>query len=478
MSVKASRQFFYNAAASWFVNILKSVLQLMLIPIMARLLSPQDYGIYALAFPIILFFAALADGGLGASLAREDEANTEVWSTAFWLMLMICVVLALIISLTGVLLAKYTGQIELESLLPVLSLVLPLISLTILADARLTRRGNLLYHSAAELCAFILGATIAVFSAYQGAGYWSLTFQYLASYTVRALVMNYAVGVAPALVFKPEVLKNHLNIGGGLVLSRGFELIGKAIENGLFGHFFGITHLGSYTFASQIARFGCDAATNPLVGAFYARALHESERDVAALHAQLTRALLMTLAPATLYLAILSPVILPLFLGNKWYEASQLLSLIIVPFGISSIAWLSSQIALKHGLSNRTALVVSICSLARALIVLSGYYLSIFYVVCIISTTYLVQALLITIVVPRRYTFNLTEMAKVMLRPTIVLFITCGLVVTMSRLINLNPFHLILLSILSLIVYFLGLTFCCGAVIKKDILSIKNLIKI
>jgi PST family polysaccharide transporter len=473
MSENKNRQFFFNTLASWSVNILKSCIQLFLIPVMARLLSPEDYGIYALAFPTILFFAALADGGLGSSMSREDEANNDTWSTAFWVMLLICSGLALIIAAAAFIFSYLTGEVALASLMPVLSLVLPLIALTVLADARLTRRGNLIYHSAAELVAFAIGAIAAILVAIHGGGYWSLAAQYLVSYFIRAVVMNVAAGVVPSFVFKPSLLAVHLNIGGALILSRACELIGKSIENALYGNLFGIASLGNYTFASQIARFGCDAATNPVIGSFYARALHDSDYNVAALHGRLTRALLLTLIPITAYLAILAPVIFPIFLGHKWGEAASLLSLIIVPYGFASIAWLSSQITLKHGLASRTASIVSICSLFRALAVLLGYVFTLRFVVLIIAISFFIQALMITISVPRRYRFDIPIMLRTLCRPALILIVSCSVVVSIRIFSSSDLIVTCFSAMVGLIAYVVGLLLFGGPAIKSDIRAFK-----
>jgi ethanolamine transporter EutH len=77
------RKLAFGAIASGAVNLIKVGLQLLLLPIMARLLGPEEFGIYALVLPTISFVTLLADGGLGATLAREPESSSLVWSSAF-----------------------------------------------------------------------------------------------------------------------------------------------------------------------------------------------------------------------------------------------------------------------------------------------------------------------------------------------------------------------------------------------------------
>jgi len=84
----------FGAIAGGVVNILKAVLQLLLLPVMARLLGPNEFGLYALALPTISLVTLLADGGLGNTLVREEESSTLVWSSAYWALLFMGISLA------------------------------------------------------------------------------------------------------------------------------------------------------------------------------------------------------------------------------------------------------------------------------------------------------------------------------------------------------------------------------------------------
>lgn len=84
----------FGAIASGVVSIVKAVLQLLLLPVMARLLGPNEFGLYALALPTISLVTLLADGGLGSSLVREQESSTLVWSSAFWALQVMGITLA------------------------------------------------------------------------------------------------------------------------------------------------------------------------------------------------------------------------------------------------------------------------------------------------------------------------------------------------------------------------------------------------
>ena len=66
------------------VNVLKLVMQIAVLPILARLLGPSAFGLVALAMPIILLANMVSDAGLGNALVRARDSSKDLESTIFW----------------------------------------------------------------------------------------------------------------------------------------------------------------------------------------------------------------------------------------------------------------------------------------------------------------------------------------------------------------------------------------------------------
>lgn len=404
-------RFALNAAASGAVSLLKVVVQLFMVPVMARLLGPTAYGIYAIALPTVVFFVLLADGGIGASLAREDESHDVLWSTAFWVLLGTCSAMALVVAGSGFVLAWTSGQPSLIGIMALLSLSLPLLAVLVPADARLIRRGNLLYHSAADTGATLVGAAVALALAYAGAGAWSLAFQFVVAFAIRAAVLNFVAWSRPSLVFDLSSLRGHLSTSGATLASRVSELLGKVAENTLFGHIFGPVVLGSYTFSNQLSRFACEAVTNPLIGAFYAHVLHASDEAASQMLARLSRLSMMVLLPATAVMVAVAPSAFPIVLGAKWVDAAPLFRGMLIPYALLSVSWLGGQVLLKHGLVERSARVQVAAAVLRISVVAVGFATSPLVVAYLIGASYVIQAIGLVLAVPARLRQNLPSLA-------------------------------------------------------------------
>jgi O-antigen/teichoic acid export membrane protein len=325
----SSRRLALGAVASGLVNIIKVGLQLMLLPVMARLLGPSEFGVYALALPTVSLVALLADGGLGATLAREPESDSLVWSSAFWFLLLTGVVLALGASAFGIFMGYMVTQPRVVPMIAVLSLSIVFLVLAVPANARLARRKHLGTGAIAELVANLAGAAIAVILGIGGAGAWSLVAQYLTIYVVRSVILNVAAFSLPAFEFSLDVVKTHLASGGLIVTSRLVDYASRVGENVLVDRLFGTPMLGSYTFANQISKFAGEAIGNVTWAALYVQALTSNQYSASEIHRKLCRLISAILFPTTFLAAAAAPELVASLLGPKWVELTPLLRVML-----------------------------------------------------------------------------------------------------------------------------------------------------
>ena len=99
------------------VNVLRLFVQLFSVPVLARFLSPVDYGLAAMAMPIILFVMMFADAGLGISLVRTGENQRSGLAYCFWLSAGLGIVLAVGIAVLSPLLGFLLDEPRLTSFL-------------------------------------------------------------------------------------------------------------------------------------------------------------------------------------------------------------------------------------------------------------------------------------------------------------------------------------------------------------------------
>ena len=363
--IVTGRQLAFGAGAMGAVSVIKAVMQLTYLPIMARLLNPAEFGLYALAFPIVSFATTLADGGLGASLAREPESSTLVWSTAFWLLLATGVGLAIGVTGSGVLLGAVTGQPRLPGLVGVMSLSLVLYSMTVTAAARLTRGGRIAVSAACDLASTTAGIVVAISCAYDGLGASSFAVQYVAAMGVRAVWLNCAAFQRPRLEFQLKALRSHLTTSGSIIGQNLVDLGERLAGNALISFTLGASGLGYYTFSTQIAKFIADAGGNPIWAALYVKALHGSRQATLHTYEQTCRVFGSILIPASILGAAAAPDFMHLLLGPAWSEAATVFRIILPLYAASVICSRVGALLLAYGRNDVTFLSYCVLSAGR-----------------------------------------------------------------------------------------------------------------
>jgi O-antigen/teichoic acid export membrane protein len=361
--------------ASGAVNIAKVALQLLLLPIMARLLGPEEFGLYALALPTVSLVALLADGGLGSTLAREDESSTLVWSSAFWALLLMGITLAIGAAASGAVLGYVAHQPRLPAMIAVLSLSLVFLTLSVVPSARLARRKHLGTGATVELVSTAIGAIVAVVMAWYGAGAWSLAAQYVMTYAVRAILLNFTAFHLPETRFSFAALRPHLISGGIMIATKLCEYAGRVVENFLVDRIFGTALLGNYTFANQVSKYATDSAANVIWSALYVQALTGDRGKIVILHRRLCRLLALTLFPSMFLAAAAAPELIDITLGPKWTELAFFLRIFLPLYSFSVICCQTAPLLLAYGRFDIYFWCMAGVSFARILAVILGLWI-------------------------------------------------------------------------------------------------------
>src|SRR5215510_9418555 len=120
----SERRAFLGTVAMSMVNAARLGFQLLILPVLARLLGPEAFGLIGLAMPFILLTAVLADAGLGTALMRHQNPSSELESTVFWISSIIGVALTVLLCALSWPIARVFARPDLAPVLAALSLIL------------------------------------------------------------------------------------------------------------------------------------------------------------------------------------------------------------------------------------------------------------------------------------------------------------------------------------------------------------------
>ena len=248
------------------VTIGRVMLQTVQLIVLARLISPQDFGLMAMILTVTAFIQLFADLGVSNSIIQAREISREVLSTLYWLNVVVGALLSGAIWAASPSIAYFYGEPDLATPLALAGLSFLLLAIgqqiKVLAEKRLAFRPVAIV----EMIAAFASTTAAVVAAYQGAGVYSLVIGVLVLAGGNSLLYWLFVrdGWWPGLQLRFSEARPHLHAG--------IYLLGTSLANTLtlqadvilVGRLLGSTALGFYTVPRELC-LKIMFATNPIV---------------------------------------------------------------------------------------------------------------------------------------------------------------------------------------------------------------------
>jgi O-antigen/teichoic acid export membrane protein len=350
-------------------NIIRLGIQLAMLPILARLVGPSEYGIVALAVPLVLFCNMLADGGLGQALARRREVPPDLESTVFWLAGAIGAGLAAAACLLAWPAAALFKEPRLAMLIVALSPILVMSGFTAAANARVIREGRFGVFASGDLISVTVSSAAAVGAAVAGWGAWSLVAQQLALWTCKFLWVGSLSGVQVRRACRPALARDLLRFGRDTIGANVADFVTRNAANFLVGGALGSLALGWYAMAYQIARIPDLVISGPVglyVFTAVARVAEEGRAAARDLGRATVRLAAAALAPIFCGLALVSDVAVDLVLGPKWSPAAPVLAVLCAAGFAFSLCYLIAALFMGLGRSELQLRLAILAGIATA----------------------------------------------------------------------------------------------------------------
>jgi O-antigen/teichoic acid export membrane protein len=339
--------------------------------VLARLLTPQDYGLVGMVAVVTGFVSMFKDMGLSMATIQKSEINFEQASTLFWVNVALSVLVMLLTIALAPLVARFYHEPRLTWITIVLAGSFIFGGLTAQHEALLRRQMRFAALASAEIIALLVGIGTAIVMAWRGAGYWSLVFSQV------ALAFAYAVGVWIVCDWRPRLPRRDTGVRSMLAFGRnltGFSIVNygaRNLDNMLIGRFWGSESLGLYARAYQLLLLPIDQINTPIAAVAVpalSRLADSPERYRQAYLRILEKIALLTMPGMALMIAT-SDWVVALLLGPRWMGVSRLFAFLGVVGLIQPVAntvgWLFiTQGRTRHlfqwGLIGSTIMIIGI----------------------------------------------------------------------------------------------------------------------
>lgn len=332
----------------------KQIAQLVITVILARLLSPNDFGLIAMAVIFTGFADVFKDLGISKALIQKQDIDQRHLSSAFWVNIGFGLLLTLLVIGISPAIASFYRRPELKSILMVLSLNFAFSSFTIIQQTILVKEMDFKSLTIRDMIAVIGAGSISVYLAYNGFGVWSLVCQML-SYTILNGILLWRLSQwRPKLIFSYPAIKDIIRFS---VNFTGFNIVNYLARNVdylLIGRFLGAQSLGIYAIAYKIMMVPLTniswVITRVMFPAF-SKINHDLER-LRNVYLKITRSISYVTFPLTLGLFIVAPELTNTVFGPKWAAAAVLIRILCVCSLFQSIYTTTTSIILSQGRSD------------------------------------------------------------------------------------------------------------------------------
>jgi len=306
------------------VNALKLVMQIAVLPILARLLGPSAFGLVALAMPLILLANMISDAGL------ERDSSRELESTIFWFSLGTSIGLALIVALLAWPIGILMSEPALTPIVIALTCILPIGGSLSVPNARISREGKFTLFAVSDVMASIASAAVAIVAALAGAGAWSLVIQQCVLWLVKVSWLLPVSGFRPMLVCRPHLARPYLGFGLNAVGANLADFANKNLPTMVVGGLIGLAAAGHYSMAYQIVRLPEMIISGPLYLSIFASVAQwgDDRLGTAPLALRGLRGIVTALAPLFCGLALVAHLAVQLLLGPAWTATGPILMLL------------------------------------------------------------------------------------------------------------------------------------------------------
>jgi O-antigen/teichoic acid export membrane protein len=345
------RTIILGTAAMSSINMLRILAQVLVIPVLSRLLSPSDYGLVGIAMPFVLFAMMLADAGIGMSLIRTPATKREEWSSCFWVSVLFGVVLAIIVGGLGKGVAIAFAEPALSGMVTTLGVTVLLQAVFLIPRAAQQQKHQFGVIAATEITAIALGMMTAVTIAVYGGGAWALVGQQVVFFGVRLLLTLWLSPFRPIMRIKRHLLKGHVAFSRDVLANNVLGFFTQSIDNLVIGKVLGSAAVGIYAMTFQFARLPMLLISGPLQYVLYAQlAKVKDDREAVgrALFA-VSRGLAILVFPAVGMVAVAHQAVFDLLLSSKWAAAGDLFMIVAPACALQAVTAIGGTVRMVLG---------------------------------------------------------------------------------------------------------------------------------
>lgn len=304
--------------------------QFVVMIVMAKLLTPADYGLVGMLTVFITVSQSLVDSGFSQALIRKRDRTEIDNNTVFYFNIVVGLILYLVLYSCAPLIADFYNEPTLVPLTRVICFSVFINSFVVVQRALFSIKIDFKSQAKASLLAAVLSGVVGIFLAYDGAGVWAIVWQTLASFGLNAIFLWWMSSWRPKLMYSWVSFRELFGFGSKLALSGLLETIYNNLYQIVIGKVYSAGDLGAYTRAKHFAEFPSlnimailHRVTYPVLCT-----INDDDARLALTYRRLLRFSTFVIFPIMTCLAAIASPMVTIILNPQWAFAAVLLSIL------------------------------------------------------------------------------------------------------------------------------------------------------
>ena len=343
-----------GAAVAVTSQALKFFISLAATSVMARLLTPQDYGLIGMVAFVTGFVAMFKDLGLSVATIQRKEITSEQISTLFWVNIGLSVAITLLTVALSPLVAWFYKEPRLAWITVISAFGFLISGAAVQHDALLRRQMRYVALAAIGLTSVVAGYVAGIILAWRGFSYWALVGSQLVLLSTSTLLTFVLCRWVPNLPSKGSGVRPMIKFGGNLTGFTTINYFSRNLDNLLIGRFSGAQQLGLYTRAYQLMMLPIDQINEPITSVALPALsrLVDTPAQYRRAYLRMVEKIAMVTMPTVVLLIVTSDWIIGLVLGPQWAGAVKIFILLGVSGMFQPMANTTGWLLLSQGRGN------------------------------------------------------------------------------------------------------------------------------
>ena len=237
--------------------------------ILARLLTPYDYGCIGMLAIFMTLAESFIDGGFGSALIQKKQPTQEDYSTIFFWNLLVAVLLYAVLYLSSPAIARFYNIPILCDVLRVQGVILLIYAFNIVQYNQLRKKLNFKILSKVAISTSVTSLTITIIMAYHGYGVWSLVAQNILSALIPAFVFWFYIRWRPKWTFSWQSFRELFRFGFYMFLTNLLNKFGHQVQGLLIGRFYNASTMGLYSKANSTEKLASHSISQVITQVTY-----------------------------------------------------------------------------------------------------------------------------------------------------------------------------------------------------------------